>query len=209
LVEELCIKILLLKIHFSNNTVMKLLLISVFTLLALGACHTSKKCVETPNANCVCTMDYNPVCGCNGKTYPNACSAECVGIKKYTMGACEDAKQSGASLEGTMWQLVTIAVTPQPVTMPETLKKPVTVKFENEKISGFGGCNSYGGSYAKNLKKITLTGVFSTHMYCNETSGLEKQYFDVLQKAEHFDIKGDRLEIYCGDLGSLVFTATK
>jgi hypothetical protein len=33
-------------------------------------------------------LQYDPVCGCNNKTYGNACAAECSGIKKYTKGEC-------------------------------------------------------------------------------------------------------------------------
>ncbi|MBK6352073.1 MAG: hypothetical protein KA251_00455 [Saprospiraceae bacterium] len=45
-------------------------------------------CTESPKLDCICTMDYNPVCGCNQKTYANACSAECAGIKIYKSGKC-------------------------------------------------------------------------------------------------------------------------
>ncbi|MEO0340366.1 MAG: Kazal-type serine protease inhibitor domain-containing protein [Bacteroidota bacterium] len=38
----------------------------------------------------MCTMDYNPVCGCNGKTYSNACMAKVSGILKWEKGTCED-----------------------------------------------------------------------------------------------------------------------
>ena len=36
----------------------------------------------------ICTMQYEPVCGCDKQTYSNACLAENAGVTSYTNGTC-------------------------------------------------------------------------------------------------------------------------
>ncbi len=44
------------------------------------------------NPDAMCTMQYDPVCGCDGKTYSNACVADNAGVRTYTKGPCPETK---------------------------------------------------------------------------------------------------------------------
>ena len=65
-----------------------ILLAGAFMLLA---CREDDECVEKAQDPAVlCIAIYLPVCGCNGKTYGNACEAKVRGIENYTEGACPE-----------------------------------------------------------------------------------------------------------------------
>lgn len=37
----------------------------------------------------MCTADWNPVCGCDGVTYSNACNAGAAGVTRFEPGECD------------------------------------------------------------------------------------------------------------------------
>lgn len=62
-----------------------------FTLFACKKTPTSS-CIDSSriNAEALCTMQYEPVCGCDLITYANACHADRAGVTNYAPGACAD-----------------------------------------------------------------------------------------------------------------------
>lgn len=59
----------------------------LLTLVALAGC-SKDDCSGQPQIDCLCPENYDPVCGCDGQTYSNACMAECNGVEFYTPGEC-------------------------------------------------------------------------------------------------------------------------
>ena len=55
------------------------------TVAKKGDCIDRTKMQKRP-----CPRDYNPVCGCDGNTYNNACLADIAGVTRYTDGKCND-----------------------------------------------------------------------------------------------------------------------
>lgn len=48
-------------------------------------------CVVPPKGEPrMCTQQYDPVCGCDGRTYGNACMASAQGVRRMRPGRCED-----------------------------------------------------------------------------------------------------------------------
>jgi len=74
---------------FSDNKhfkVLTLLLISCLAIFAVGCTSTST--YNNSNSTIMCTQDYTPVCGTNGQTYSNRCTANAANQAVAYTGEC-------------------------------------------------------------------------------------------------------------------------
>lgn len=83
------------------------------------------------------------------------------------------------------------------------------IKFDETKKSagGNGGCNVFGGSYARNGNQIKISEVFSTKMFCEATSEIENKFLGSLEKVTRYTASGGELFLYAGDKIVLEFAA--
>jgi heat shock protein HslJ len=81
------------------------------------------------------------------------------------------------------------------------------IKFDEAKnsVGGNGGCNAFGGQMMKNGAKLKLSQIFSTKMFCEQSSEIENKFFGNLDKVTEYSIIGSRLILKSGDVVVLEF----
>lgn len=109
------------------------------------------------------------------------------------------------SLENTDWLLISY----RGIDAINEVKS--TVLFQDNEVSGFGGCNQYGGQYKLPLlgsNRIEIDDLASTLMFCVEPEGAMNQetaFLEILNDADRFEVTEGRLMIYNNANEVLIF----
>lgn len=117
------------------------------------------------------------------------------------------ASASKESLTSTGWELSSIdgknvVKTDYPKGLPDA------IFASDNKLSGFSGCNRYGGSYTLDAEgKFSAGELIATKMFCQGVN--ENEYLKALSSANRAKIEGSNLVLYYETTAVLVFVPKK
>lgn len=178
---------------------MRLLAFSAALSLLCWACTPAKDCEENPQTHCSCTEQYDPVCGCNNRTYSNVCAAHCAGIATYSKGPCRGATE----LDGR-WRLTRINLGDN--NFRQAPDQPVVFMVLNRgNLNGFGGCHFFQGQYVVTERGISVPMLQGGKADCLDHSPLESMFMERLRTAGPYHLEGNTLRLDCGATGQLYF----
>ncbi len=78
---------------------------------------------------------------------------------------------------------------------------------DTKRVSGSGGCNRFGGTFAVDGSMMKISRIFSTKMACldAEVQQVETSFLQLLETTSRFEVQRNTLRLYAGDRAVLVF----
>ncbi len=88
-----------------------------------------------------------------------------------------------ATLENRDWRIVSLASTALIKT-----DKELTMRLQQGRVAGYGGCNQYNGSYKFDNTRFIFASIVASALTCVVTSPQEQTLFKNLQKTRYWHI---------------------
>lgn len=98
----------------------------------------------------------------------------------------------GIALEGSEWVLQELNGSPL------IAGSNITLEFAGGEVSGYAGCNAYGGPYTLEAASLAIPQVGMTRRACPEPAGVMEQenaFAQALHSSATYTAQGDRLEL--------------
>jgi heat shock protein HslJ len=107
--------------------------------------------------------------------------------------------KSTAELLNTFWKLTQVGE--QVITTPEGARDiHLVLHSENQRVTGFSGCNTMTGSYVLERDKLRFDQMAGTLMACvGSGMELEKKFLSVFPQVAHWKIRGETLQLSDAD----------
>jgi heat shock protein HslJ len=142
--------------------------------------------------------------GCNPMKIKSTIIVILAGTIVLSLAACSGINPVKSDpLEGTSWVLTAYRKS-RPI--PET---SITATFEEGRVHGSAGCNSYSGSYQVGNGTIEVGAIAITEMACLGPEGIMEQETmfinEFLREAQTFQVTDDQLQIFRSDREALTF----
>jgi heat shock protein HslJ len=110
-------------------------------------------------------------------------------------GALTFEKATPLSLEGTVWSLN--GIMEGEAIVGSSIDHTITIQFENDQITGSGGCNNYFSSYKRDGEILSLGEIGSTLMACDEAvNQRESTFLAALSRVSGYQIDRETLTLF-------------
>ena len=112
------------------------------------------------------------------------------------------ARMANAELENTYWKLTRLG--DEPVIVGEQQREPhIVLHSQEQRVSGFGGCNRLMGGYTVDGGSIEFSQMASTMMACAEGADIERAFTEALGRVHSWRLIGHHLDFF-DEAGELV-----
>lgn len=115
-----------------------------------------------------------------------------------------ESKNSEQLLTNSYWILDQL--NGEKISHPDDIRKiGFEINKDEKRISGFGGCNNFFGSYKQDGDVLNFGPIASTKMACLTSTFNEHDFFKVMDSVNRFEIRNNQLFLYEGDTLLAVF----